>query len=244
MFRAQEASLHRLYRELHAAPELSWHEVETARRFASELRAAGAEVTTGVGTNGVVGVLRNGPGPTVLVRCDLDALPVKEETGLPFASTRRAPDGRGGETAVMHACGHDLHMTAAVGMARVLALLTNEWKGTVVWSGATALATWMAAAPPVAAPGQVVPAVRIAPAPAVGAVPELAAAPDLADEAERLARRLEAQQAYSEPARDPFRFKVVDAAPKLRSASAPVAAAPVTPPPAVAAPPYVLVGIA
>ena len=123
-------------------------------------------------------------------------------------------------------------------------MLPVNWKGTVAWSGATALATWMAAAPPVAAPGQVVPAVRIAPAPAVGAVPELAAAPDLADEAERLARRLEAQQAYSEPARDPFRFKVVDAAPKLRSASAPVAAAPVTPPPAVAAPPYVLVGIA
>lgn len=135
VFRAQEPSLHQLYRELHAAPELSWHEVETARRLASELRAAGAEVTTGVGTNGVVGVLRNGTGPTVLLRCDLDGLPVREETGLPFASTRRAGDGRGGETAVMHACGHDLHMTAAVGVARVLASLTNLWKGTVLFVG-------------------------------------------------------------------------------------------------------------
>ena len=134
-YRAQEGSLHQLYRELHAAPELSWHEVETARQFASELRSCGLEVTTGVGTNGVVGVLRNGAGPTVLVRCDLDGLPVKEETGLPYASTRRASDGRGGETSVMHACGHDLHMTAAVGLARLLSAMTNAWKGTVVWVG-------------------------------------------------------------------------------------------------------------
>ena len=97
-FRGQEASLHQLYRELHAAPELSWQEVETARRLATEFRAAGMDVTTGVGTHGVVGVLRNGAGPTILVRCDLDGLPIKEETGLAFASTRRAPDGRGGET--------------------------------------------------------------------------------------------------------------------------------------------------
>lgn len=135
VFRSQEPSLHQLYRELHAAPELSWHEVETARRLAAELRAAGAEVTTGVGTHGVVAILRNGVGPTVLLRCDLDGLPVKEETGLPFASTRRAADGRGGETSVMHACGHDLHMTAAVGVARVLSALTNLWNGTVLIVG-------------------------------------------------------------------------------------------------------------
>jgi len=135
VFRAQEPSLHQLYRELHAAPELSWHEVETSKRLASELRAVGAEVTLGVGTNGVVAVLRNGAGPTVLLRCDLDGLPVKEDTGLAFASTRRTQDGRGGETAVMHACGHDLHMTAAVGVTRVLATLTNLWKGTVVVVG-------------------------------------------------------------------------------------------------------------
>jgi len=134
-FRSEEASLHRLYRELHSSPELSWREVETAKRFAAELRSAGAEVTTGVATNGVVALLRNGPGPVVLLRCDLDALPLKEETGLEFASTRRVPDGKGGETAVMHACGHDLHMTAAVGVARVLGTLTNLWQGTVVLIG-------------------------------------------------------------------------------------------------------------
>ena len=134
-FRSQEASLHSLYRELHAAPELSWQEVATARRFAEELRTAGATVTTGVATNGVVGVLVNGPGPVVLLRCDLDGLPVKEETGLPFASTRRGPDGRGGETAVMHACGHDLHMTAAVGVTRVLGGARDLWSGTLVVVG-------------------------------------------------------------------------------------------------------------
>jgi hippurate hydrolase len=134
-FRSEEASLHRLYRELHASPELSWREVETGKRFAAELRSAGLEVTTGVATNGVVALLRNGPGPVVLLRCDLDALPLKEETGLEFASTRRVADGKGGETAVMHACGHDLHMTAAVGVARVLGTLTNRWQGTVVLIG-------------------------------------------------------------------------------------------------------------
>lgn len=134
-FRSEEASLHRLYRELHQAPELSWREVETGKRFASELRATGAEVTTGVATNGVVAVIRNGAGPVVLLRCDLDALPLKEETGLEYASTRRVPDGKGGETAVMHACGHDLHMTAAVGVTRILTSATNLWQGTLVVIG-------------------------------------------------------------------------------------------------------------
>ena len=134
-FRAEEESLHRLYRELHQAPELSWREVETGKRFAAELRATGAEVTSGVATNGVVAVIRNGAGPVVLLRCDLDALPVKEETGLPFASTRRVPDAKGVETSVMHACGHDLHMTAAVGVARTLTTLSNLWQGTLVVIG-------------------------------------------------------------------------------------------------------------
>lgn len=134
-FAAEEASLHSLYRELHANPETSWNEVQTARRFAIELRAVGAVVTTGIGTNGVVGILRNGPGPVVLLRTDLDGLPVREETGLAFASSKRMPDGKGGETHVMHACGHDLHMTAVTGVARLLATLTNDWRGTVVVIG-------------------------------------------------------------------------------------------------------------
>ncbi len=134
-FRVEEESLHRLYRELHQAPELSWREVETGKRFAAELRATGAEVTAGIATNGVVAVIRNGAGPVVLLRCDLDALPVKEETGLPFASTRRVPDAKGVETSVMHACGHDLHMTAAVGVARTLTTLSNLWQGTLVVIG-------------------------------------------------------------------------------------------------------------
>lgn len=134
-FRIEEASLHQLYRHLHQNPELSWQEIETAKRFATELKTIGAQVTTGVGTNGVVALLRNGPGPVVLLRCDLDALPLVEETGLPHASTRRVAAPGGGTTGVMHACGHDLHMTAVVGVARILSSLTNLWKGTVIVIG-------------------------------------------------------------------------------------------------------------
>src|SRR5207247_5737530 len=92
-------------------PELSLHEQETAARIASELKAAGFEVSTGVGGNGVVAVLRNGKGPTVMWRSDLDALPVKEETGLPYASAVTTTDDTGRQVPVMHACGHDIHMT-------------------------------------------------------------------------------------------------------------------------------------
>ncbi|MFM1768529.1 MAG: hypothetical protein RJA22_1058 [Verrucomicrobiota bacterium] len=129
------ASLEALYREWHAHPELSFQERETARRLAAELRRAGAEVTEGVGRHGVVGVMRNGPGPVVLVRADLDALPVREETGLPYASTVRATNDAGLEVPVMHACGHDMHMTSLVGTARVLAELRPRWSGTVVFIG-------------------------------------------------------------------------------------------------------------
>lgn len=132
---AEHVSLKELYVHLHQHPELSWFEFETGKRFAAELRQAGCEVTTGVGTNGVVGVLRQGIGPTVLVRCDLDGLPVKEDTGLPYASTARAPDGAGGETGLMHACGHDVHMTVVIGVARILARLRDQWAGTVVFIG-------------------------------------------------------------------------------------------------------------
>ena len=124
-----------LYQHLHAHPELSFHEVETSRRVADEFRRAGAEVTTGVGKTGVVGVLRNGEGPTVLVRTDMDALPVTEATGLPYASKVRVADDAGRDVGVMHACGHDLHMTNAVGTARWLADHKDRWAGTVVLIG-------------------------------------------------------------------------------------------------------------
>jgi hippurate hydrolase len=121
-----------LYRHLHANPELSFQEVETARRMAGELKAAGAEVTTGVGKLGVVGVLRNGEGPTVLVRADMDALPVTEQTGLPYASRVTVPDDEGQDVGVMHACGHDIHMTCLVGVARWLGEHRDLWAGTVL----------------------------------------------------------------------------------------------------------------
>ena len=116
-------SLFELYKHLHAHPELSLQEEQSAARVAEELRKAGCEVTTGVGKHGVVGVLRNGAGPTVLVRADMDALPVKEQTGLPYASTVTTKDAQGKDVPVMHACGHDMHMTCLVGTARVLAEL-------------------------------------------------------------------------------------------------------------------------
>src|SRR6186713_2796509 len=103
-------SLVTLYKELHAKPELSMHEEETAARVARELRAAGCEVTEKVGGTGLVGVLKNGAGPVILVRTDLDALPVKEQTGLPYASTKIMKDDLGREVPTMHACGHDIHM--------------------------------------------------------------------------------------------------------------------------------------
>jgi len=128
-------SLARLYEDLHAHPELSYHEERTARKLAGELSQLGLDVTTKVGTNGVVGVLRNGPGPTILVRADLDALPVKEQTGLAYASNAGTTNDMGIEVDVMHACGHDLHITSLVGTARMLARLKDAWSGTVVFVG-------------------------------------------------------------------------------------------------------------
>ncbi len=124
-----------LYRDLHTHPELSFQEHATAKRIAEELQKAGAEVTTGVGQLGVVGVLRNGQGPTVLVRSDLDALPVTEQTHLPYASQATTRDDEGNTVGVMHACGHDMHMTSLVGTARWLADHKDRWKGTVVLIG-------------------------------------------------------------------------------------------------------------
>jgi hippurate hydrolase len=130
---ADYAHLEALYKHLHAHPELSLQEKETAARMAKELKEAGFEVTTGVGATGVVGVLKNGPGPTVLVRTDMDALPIVEQTGLPYASKVRVKDRQGNEVGVMHACGHDMHMTCWVGAARALAALKDKWKGTLVF---------------------------------------------------------------------------------------------------------------
>ncbi|HEV8699874.1 MAG TPA: amidohydrolase [Candidatus Polarisedimenticolia bacterium] len=129
------AFLDGLYRHLHTHPELSLHEQETAARIASELKAAGFMVTPGVGGHGVVAVLQRGAGPTVMWRSDLDALPVREETGLPYASTVMATDDSGRPVPVMHACGHDIHMTTLVGLARALNALSTQWTGTVVLIG-------------------------------------------------------------------------------------------------------------
>jgi hippurate hydrolase len=132
---AELPSLESLYRDLHTHPELSLAEVRTAAHMADELRKAGFDVTTGVGGTGVVGVLKNGPGPTVLVRTDLDALPVTEKTGRPYASAVRTRDRAGNEVGVMHACGHDVHMTCWVGTARTLAGMKDRWSGTLVFIG-------------------------------------------------------------------------------------------------------------
>lgn len=124
-----------LYLDLHQHPELSFHEMETAAKLANELRQLGYEVTTGVGRVGIVGVLKNGTGPTVLLRTELDALPVTENTGLPFASTARTKDDAGLEVGVMHACGHDIHMAAWMGTARIMAGNRGQWRGTLVLIG-------------------------------------------------------------------------------------------------------------
>jgi hippurate hydrolase len=121
-----------LYRELHAAPELSMQEVKSAARLAPELRKLGFKVTEKVGKTGVVAVMANGPGPVLMVRADMDGLPVVEQTGLPFASKVRATARSGVETGVMHACGHDTHMTALIGAARRLAASKAQWSGTLV----------------------------------------------------------------------------------------------------------------
>jgi hippurate hydrolase len=122
---AEVASLFELYKWFHANPELSLKEEKTAAKFAGEVRAAGWAVTEGIGGTGVVAVLKNGPGPTVLARIDMDGLPVKEETGLPYASTNGA----------MHACGHDTHLAIGIGFARTLGKLKNRWSGTAILVG-------------------------------------------------------------------------------------------------------------
>lgn len=122
-----------LYRDLHQNPELSLQETRSAGVLAQCLRAAGFdEVTEQVGVTGVVGVLRNGAGPVVMLRADFDALPVEEKTGLPYASTARAVDRDGNDVAVMHACGHDMHAACLVGAATLLKQASDEWRGTLM----------------------------------------------------------------------------------------------------------------
>ncbi|GAA3679898.1 M20 family metallopeptidase [Nocardioides ginsengisoli] len=116
------------YRDLHAHPELSHQERRTASNVAARLREAGCDVHERIGGTGLVGVIRNGVGPTVLVRADMDALPVREESGVAYASTQTAEDG----SPVMHACGHDVHVTCLLGAATLLATSTDQWSGTLI----------------------------------------------------------------------------------------------------------------
>jgi amidohydrolase len=127
--------LEALYKHLHSNPELSLREARTSARLARELRELGFKVTEHVGGYGLVGVLKNGDGPTVMVRTDMDALPVVERTGVPYASKVRTRDKNENEVGVMHACGHDMHMTCWTGTARVLASMKDRWKGTLLFIG-------------------------------------------------------------------------------------------------------------
>jgi len=129
---SETSQLTQIYKELHQSPELSFQEEKTAARMAGILRDLGFQVTTDIGGHGVVGVLENGTGKTLLLRADMDGLPVVEETGLDYASKVRVRDERGATVGVMHACGHDMHMTNLVGTVRYLASHRDAWQGTLV----------------------------------------------------------------------------------------------------------------
>jgi hippurate hydrolase len=124
-----------LYKDLHRNPELAFQETQTAAKLAARLKALGFEVTTGVGKTGIVGIMKNGPGPTVMLRTELDALPVAEKTGLPFASQVTSKNAAGQLVPVMHACGHDIHMSAWAGTARWMVEHTDRWRGTLMMVG-------------------------------------------------------------------------------------------------------------
>jgi len=124
-----------LYLDLHRNPELSYHEEKTAAKIAAQLRKLGYDVTTNFGGTGVVGVLKNGSGPVVMLRAELDALPVPEKTGLDYASHVTTHDDRGVEVPVMHACGHDLHMAIGIGTAALLVQNKDRWHGTFIYVG-------------------------------------------------------------------------------------------------------------
>lgn len=124
-----------LYLDLHRHPELSLHEIETAAKVADRLKSLGYEVTTGVGGTGVVGIMKNGDGPVIMLRTELDALPIPEQTGLSYASKVTTKDDSGATVPVMHACGHDLHMAALVGTADIMAHNRQQWHGTLMLIG-------------------------------------------------------------------------------------------------------------
>ena len=126
---------HAVYLDIHEHPELSFHETETSAKLATQFRNLGYDVTEHVGGTGVVAVMKNGAGPTILLRTELDALPVEEKTGLPYASKVRTKDDAGRDVPVMHACGHDLHMAALVGTAAVMAHTKESWHGTLILIG-------------------------------------------------------------------------------------------------------------
>jgi len=126
---------HALYTDLHQHPELSFHETETASKLADRLRKLGYDVTEHIGGTGIVAILKNGPGPTVMLRTELDALPVEEKTGLAFASKVHTKDDSGADVAVMHACGHDVHMASLIGTAAIMAHSKDTWHGTLMLVG-------------------------------------------------------------------------------------------------------------
>ncbi|MFL6054671.1 MAG: amidohydrolase [Actinoallomurus sp.] len=126
------SDLEDFYKDLHAHPELSHQEHRTGARVTERLKSWNYQVHEGVGGTGVVGVLANGDGPTVLLRADMDALPVREDTGLPYASTVTATDASGRQVPVAHACGHDMHVTCLLGTARLMAAARKPWQGTLV----------------------------------------------------------------------------------------------------------------
>ncbi len=121
-----------IFKDLHQNPELGFMEVRTAGIVAKELKSLGYQVITGVAKTGVVGILKNGDGPVVMYRADMDALPVKERTGLPWSCTKTVIKEDGSEVPVMHACGHDAHVTWLLGVAKIMAATKNNWKGTLV----------------------------------------------------------------------------------------------------------------
>jgi amidohydrolase len=127
--------MHSLYLDLHQSPELSFHETQTAAKLATRLRNLGFEVTEHVGETGVVAILKNGAGPTVMLRTELDALPVEEKSGLNYASKVRAKDNSGRDVSVMHACGHDIHMASFIGAATIMAHSKDTWHGTLMLIG-------------------------------------------------------------------------------------------------------------
>ena len=124
--------LEAVYKDIHAHPELSMHETRTAQIAADHLKANGFEVTAGVGKTGVVGILRNGDGPTVMLRADMDALPIKEATGLPYASAVTATGTDGKTVPVAHSCGHDMHVACLIGATSLFAKSRDSWHGTLM----------------------------------------------------------------------------------------------------------------